>query len=276
MHQVLKSGIEMQTVLTKIIDDHEVIIGFDKPVFDPMSTRVRVNELMNQDSRAKDLYNGIQAEIDNINIVYSQVAKKPKRHWKKKKGIEDLKEYNKNIDNSNLKIQAYRSQIKEIFDDYWSHNQLYFDPKLGENFIHDEIAEELKGKLKTKRSDEVVLISGAFMKDHRDKEYWIKKDKWKLHKITKLGDVLPKKGIWAENISMEQRMEIQEQLDLERISKLSNDKRSRELEQQLQFLLKAAASKKLEYEVLEESDPLTKSRKWYQEEKTRLEERYAR
>lgn len=263
----------MRTVISKKIDDHEVIIGFDRPVVDPVATKKVVIDILEKDGDLKkifDLSEALRVKIDEyhknfysrkpnmakIALIQIQIQELEKKYIAKLQGVENKR----------------RKLEKE--------NPAYFEPKSGEYIISESICKKIeqiqidenhvKCLKKIEDDFDVYMIN-----DFRGKKFFEKTSNgWKEHLITKLDSNVPLNAKELKDLSESEMKEYQEQMDLRRIRSMSLIKREQERDRKIEQYLRLAAIKKTELEIKGELNVLEKSQEYFEQKKAELIERY--
>jgi len=258
----------MKTVLTKEIDGLEIVIGFDEAVIDKEATKTKVKEIL-------DKYNETIAFIEEKGR-YETLFKDLIRESKKQNNSEKIQNLNKQLEQSQQnmidKIHSIARERERILPE----NLIYFEPKPGEFLIDDTEAEGLIQKYKLLDDETLLTRDGKIKPNHKDREYWTKNGKWKCTVIDKIGIDRPEKSITMSEADPEQRAEIGEAIDSERIALLSPGAREAEKVERLAMALSEAAHKRSMFEIQgsTEGEALEKSQAWYQEQEKMIEEKY--
>lgn len=161
----------------------------------------------------------------------------------------------------------------------FSENAVYFDLQSHMEYIDDIEGEEIKSLLDGRQEKELLKLDKEIIKDERNKIYFILKDeKWKEIKIKKLDEEIPEGAIFQEDLTIEQRTEIYEQKEEERIESLTTEQREIEKNAKIDGLLGSVANYKMKLE-LEDStetgfDLDAEIRSFYEDAKSVIVEKY--
>ncbi len=209
----------MKTVLTKKINNYNIVIGYSNPVIDPIETFKSIDKL----------------------------SKKEKSKVKRK------------------------ILIKE--------NAIYFTPKKGEYIISDndcnnliETEIEKYHKLSIKIVNNKVEIKT--ISDYSKYVIWKKTDnRWNQINVA-INNNLPVGSIIDINLTEEQKNEIIEQTEIDRISVLSQSEKDIEKQKKIILLSYEAVNMRSVLEIQDDPEPLQKSKAWYNEQVAIIETKY--
>lgn len=148
---------------------------------------------------------------------------------------------------------------------------VYFENE-SERIIDDEAYQYLYDKFMNLGEREQLTTSGKVIQDNRGIVFWMNDGKYRKTEITKLGQAVPKGGILQNDLSVDQVAEINDQLNIERISSLSADEKSKEKEYVLSGILREAALKGTESQI---TGVAFDAKKWYADQKAIIDQRYA-
>jgi hypothetical protein len=163
----------------------------------------------------------------------------------------------------------------------FSENAIYFNLLSGRGeYVEDVEGEEVKALLDGREEKELLKRDKTIIKDNRNKIYWeFKNDKWKDTIIKKLDKEIPVGAIWEEDLSEEQKEEINTQKEKDRIKNLTKEEKEAEKKNALEGVIGAAANYKLKLK-LEIEDLETgyyideKVKQFYDEKKAIIDEKY--
>ena len=145
-----------------------------------------------------------------------------------------------------------------------------------EIFITDKEAETIIHKMKTIKNEDILLdINLKEICDNRGKIVWRKiSGKWMKRDISILGDDLKAGEILQNNLSESESLEITEQLESERISKLSQSEKEIEKQSMMDSIANQAVTMKLKLEIQNDLKALEKSKEWYNSEIEKINIKY--
>jgi hypothetical protein len=264
----------MKTVISKRIDDHQVIIGFDRPVVDPVATKKFANDILEKDGDLKAIFNISEAirteESEYNNLFYSRGY----INWAKLAIIRDTIERLR----QEYRIKLNKVEIKR--KNLEKENPVFFEPKFGEYIVSDSVYKKINnvstGDCQLKCLKKIEDGFDAYIvSNFRGKKFYEKTSEgWKEHVVKKLDDDIPLKAKEFKDLSIDERKEYQEQKDLERIKSMSLVKREQERDRKIEQQLRLSAVKKMEYEIQGDPDALEKSQEYFEKKKRELIERY--
>jgi hypothetical protein len=118
-----------------------------------------------------------------------------------------------------------RDDIAELFDQYATYPEL--GP--GEKYVTEEEKATLESLVAGLGEHEKLSFDLDVIQDWRGTKYHLKTgDTWAEEEITEIGESLPESAILPENLTPEQRKEIADQKEAERIAALSPEARAKE------------------------------------------------
>ena len=173
-------------------------------------------------------------------------------------------------------IKDLMPTLKKETEDIFENHVKYFEPVSYENIIEESEYEDLKTKLETALSNNNVLdINGKEIVNNVGKIVYKKTGgDWSEKKITKLGvKIATGEKIFSEHTS-EEKEEIKNSLETQRISSLSSQEKTTEKNNRNNKLLAIASDMKNKLEIQNDPDALTKSQNWYNAELALLETKY--
>jgi hypothetical protein len=151
---------------------------------------------------------------------------------------------------------------------------VYFEPRPGEEILKDKEEKKLITAFENLEKCERLLRNGKIISYLVGVKYWHKENgRWREGIIGKIGDEIPK-GATTEPAAIE-KQEILLDLNNQRIKNLLPEEKELEKNQQLAKALNASAIYKSELEILNDPDPLGKSKAQYEKLKKEIESRYS-
>ena len=266
----------MKTVITEKIDGHEVVVGIDVPIPDPVETQKVVNDLMDE----SDLIKQKKAHQEEFNELVKKINAK-KSLFAEGKGTEktfnEIKTLEAECDQIIKSLEALFPDIQKHYKKLYRENLVYFVPKPGEEIIADEEADELIKALQEKEPDEVVTKDKKKIKDQRKKSLWKKENnEWTEFRVGKLGQKIPAGFTDLNELHGQDKAEIIEQVDINRVHGMPQHKREDEFEYLENDLKTKLPLKVIEYELEGDThkDALDKANKWFDDEKKKLKKKY--
>lgn len=265
----------MYTTLTKDIDGHKVITGIDKAIIDPVATK---NKILNERSEE------IQPIADEVKAKQKAVidARANRKFNVTSTGLPEETEESKAIVNKameELEESARKLSIAcNIDKNDMIENAIYFEPKNGEQIISDDLAESIMDMSKTKEPNTIMtLVDNAvvIVPDYRGKRFWEKRNgKWLNIEIKNI-DIKPSGDAKSnEDLTSNDIIEIENQFESDRISRLSPAQKLAEKNDLLSKVLTEAAVKKSEYEIIDDPNALAKSQEFYRKRVSEIEDKY--
>ena len=115
-----------------------------------------------------------------------------------------------------------------------------------------------------KSEHQALKVDGEYVDDYRDVKYWCKTDgSWGKRTIVKLGEFPGATEIADADIDTEQRMDIDTQIEAERMAALTAEDLAAEYEVKRKTLVGAATTMRAELEIEADPDALKKSQEFY-------------
>lgn len=289
----------MYIAYTEIIDGLTIITGVDKKQIDQVETERVINNLLFESDEMKAL----KIKSEKINSYIKSNATIIKNEIAIIKQVQDEKNI-QIVNESDLSVQQKetikkyqqaknfnKAQIEELQKDLPQLNENIKLKKLqliDENAVYQETAynqidltqaqyDDFKIKLISicQSSKKKYLIDdGNIIEDNRGRIVWIKNEKWESRKLQFLTDIKDVLEIWEEELIDEQKIEIAEQIEIDRIVGLTEEEKIAEKEKLIAGLLREAAIMKSELEIQDDPDALQKSQDWYNAEVLLIEEKY--
>ena len=262
-----------KTVLTSNIDDETIVVGFDRAIIDPMATYEKVVDELKQTE-----------EYETYSVRALSIAQKTKDHilllGKRTKTEEAKIAKEEAVEKLSAEIVLLQEALKgdlttlnEKSKELHELHLIYFEPKLGEEIIEDDSLVEAFGGL---QDDEALKIDGTKIPNHKGKHFFTKENgEWLERKVKKIGETIPSNAKLPEDLTTDDVEEISKSNEKRRVKALSPADKNKEKQDALKNLLVAAANKKTQLEILGDDDPLKHSQDWYNEKKSKLEEKYA-
>lgn len=166
--------------------------------------------------------------------------------------------------------------IKSEFQDLIRKHAIYFIPPPGNELIEDTEADAIQIKLTAAISNGLLL--GRDLKplcDHRGERYFVKSSgKWKMQEITKIGIEPVKGSINESDLTDDNKTEISEQAEADRIAGLKPADKLAEKDRAISGIADAGNAMRGRLEIQGDKDALKKSQAWFQTESAKVEEKY--
>ena len=262
----------MKTRITQNIDGYDIIIGIGEAQIDGVATLPIVNEAL----KLTDEYKSVEAKKQELSVVLNQAASAMKNARDSKTQSDKNKfvaEYQQNLEKS----KAVESELKELIEPLQEKQKelilkhaIYFQPKEGETIITPEEAEIIEQAMNEATLKNCYLdVNMKQLCDNRGKTAWIKSGgKWSSREISKIGDEIKSGEITEINA------EISEQLESERIAKLTTAQKEAEKTAIISGLASRANAMRGELEIQGDAAALKKSQDWYKAEVEKVQARY--
>ena len=162
--------------------------------------------------------------------------------------------------------------FKNIKKKFVKEHAEYFQPKIGEVFIEDEQYQ----KLVKKEIGEFgkLTIAGKVIPDYSEQSIYQKTGgKWIIINLD-FGDKFPDGAILVRNLTDEQKIEIADQTEIDRISELSGPEKETEKQNAIDGVAFQAAKMRSALEIQGDGKALEKSQDWYNAELIIIEAKY--
>ena len=263
----------MKTRITQNIDGYDIIIGIGEAQIDGVATLPIVNEAL----KLTNEYKSVEAKKQELSVLINMTAQAMKNARDSKTQSDKNKyvaEYQQNLEKqklveADLKLLISPLQIKQ--QELVLKHAVYFTPKEGESIITDDEADVIETAMVTATTNNKYLdINLKEICDNRGKIAWIKSgEKWSSREISKIGDEIKSGEITEINA------EISEQLESERILKLTLAQKEAEKTAIISGLASRANAMRGELEIQGDSKALVKSQDWYKAEVEKVQMKYS-
>jgi hypothetical protein len=165
-----------------------------------------------------------------------------------------------------------RSDFKQLVEQY----AVYPEPMAGEAVYEDNdpVVIALESKFKSLTGKQILdLDSAEILPDLRGTEFHVKiAGAWVEAKVEHIGEALPEGAVLPDDLTADQRAEIAEQMEEERIAALAPEAKAAERQSRLDAL--ADEADRLSRRAQIQGDSFDAAA-WYQEHKAPVEEKYA-
>lgn len=269
----------MKTALTREINGKTIIIGFSDPVIDPVETEKKILALKVLDesdesrklkAKIKEIGErqrmGLQAMKESAQLQYA--GHKPQSDAKKKEGQAQYTKAEILMAENKPLIQDFKNKKNQLVKE----NAVYFQPKQSEVFIEDAQYE----KFMKKEIGEFgkLTLAGKVIPDYSGHFIYQKiENRWIILTLI-LGDKFPSGAILERDLTEEQKIEISEQAENDRIAELSGPEKEAEKQSMIAGIANQAAAMRSALEIQGDPDALIKSQDWYSEQLALIEEKY--
>ncbi len=269
----------MKTIKTQEIDGYKIITNlYDAGgLIDPEATKKIVFKEMEKETVWKDI-----DKLKSQMSTYAHQALQAKRNMKdaktkpeQKKFYDEFIKYQNEMKNLETDLKPLAVHLKEKFKEKMLEHAVYFNVKPNEEIITDEEGIEIKQAMIDATTEGKLLDRNLEkLSDLRGREYWVKNKKWIKTVIIRIGENPPTGSIETKDLTIEQKQEITDQLEAERIASLTTIEKTAELANAIQVLAGRAAMMRSELEIQGDPDALKKSQDWYEAEKVIVEAKY--
>lgn len=265
----------MKTYLWKEIDGYKVVIGFDKPLINSVTTRKKVHEMIKDWPETANVTKAKKTHYENlkaINIIKKEIPKNAKELSAHRKKLDDAVVIK---DASAISLRNAHGLLQKRTKESMDQIVQYFDLKKGEEMISVEQFEQLKIKHDdaVKNGQVLIVEDGVYAvrTNKKGKKYHLLIDGNLIeNKVQKIGDDLPEGAILELNGA--QREKINEQKSIKANVEDGGETKKLVLEK----VLREAAIKKTEKEIKGKTSAvaLAESKQWYQDEVDIIEALY--
>jgi len=291
---------------TITIDGLEIITGIDKKQIDRVGTEKRIKlqveelkefkAIKSRNEKSKLYYANVQsakkaqrAIIDTV-AIFKQIPAGAVADndltLQQRERMNDLKQkinFNQAQINELLKdLPTLTEKLKQKKIQLLRENAKYFEmPSNTINLSQKQAVEYLKllninktvyQKTKVKK---LLTIDESIIVDYRGEKVWLKSDNnWTSRVIATLTDQIDMLEIVDIDLTDEQKQEIAEQGETERINSLSPEEKENEIATLKESLLARSINMKSKLEIQGDKDALVKSQEWYNLESIKLNSKY--
>jgi hypothetical protein len=267
----------MKLIHTKIIDDHEIIIGIGSPSIDPVETTKKVSEKI----KDTDSYKFIELRKNEIKSKMVS-AFKSKQNADNAKDKNEAKKHSDDYIFRMGQVKELESEIKTKLPeleknryDLATSEAVYFDRKPNEHLKTDEEAEAIENKMvAATQNGSVLKLDETEIIDNRGVVYW-KESPWTKTVIEKIGVEIPTAGIIEKDLTELQRVEIAEKLEESRIEVLTAAEKTAEKAARIEQAAAEADAMRGKLEIQGVTDALTQAQSWYNEQVAIIESKYS-
>ena len=254
----------MKTIITKEIDGKTVILGFDRPLIDPVATKNTVTPILAETDQAKAVVSKSE-EMAKLWKARSDSFKAAKEAFRQKNTSQHAKMmYEVELRDEQLTqlgedMIGLKRSLEEKRLELWNANLVYFEPKAGEIALEDE---SLPEKFMSLGKKEVLLLDGTVVKDDRGVKYV--KD-GKVLTVEALGE--KPDGPLMEDVSPEE-------FEFMRLDAMTVDELQAEFDSADDGLASQAANMKVKLEIKGDADADSKAKAFYQDGLRELKIKY--
>lgn len=275
----------MKTIKTKQIDGYTVVESVQSAngFIDPEATK----KIVAVEIEKTEAYKQIEALKKQMLDCAIKARENQAKARQAKQGGKSYDEYWAAYKAEMEKFNAIQTELlplaktlKQEFTRLTLEHAVYFNLPEGEELREDSEADEISAALESAASSGTVIAlqGGEIIEvvDNRGKRFYQKSGgRWVGAEITKLGETAKKSAIAEADLTDDQRAEIAEQNESDRVAALKPADKEAEKAAVLKSLAQAAASKKAELEITGDSKALETAQSWYQSEAAIVEAKYA-
>ncbi len=268
----------MPYVETVKIAGVEVVRGFAPPSIDPVATGEIVGPLLAADKVYLDhveLKAQLEACFQAQKTIWEtwKTQQKNTPEWRASESAWKQKLAEQKIIQDQCRVQG--GLVEERRRVLVEENAVRFTI----NGVH-EISEAVEADLKTKLAEvpegSVLLFDGSIVVNKIGEKYWTKTgDTWAETEITELGGDVPEGSFALGDLTDEQLVEVNWQIERNRILGLTVEARAEEKDQKLEEALAQSAIERSKYEIQGHPDPLGAAQDWYNARAAEIEILYA-
>lgn len=152
---------------------------------------------------------------------------------------------------------------------------VYFRPKRGETIISSDEFNRLYSIYSKLTTNQLLTESGEVIDNYKGVEYWLENSGcWKKFTIEKIGFRPPDGAKYEIQLTNEEKQQIEEQIDRERILKLTKEEKEAEKKQATEIALSKAAMEKVKYEILGNPKAAEMAVKFWNDLKAEIDKKY--
>jgi hypothetical protein len=169
-------------------------------------------------------------------------------------------------------IQHFPDAKPEELEQLFEQNKQYAPLQSSEKSLPDNTCCEFMARLKSLGEHEKLITDGTTIPDYRGTEYWIKSGRWSKDKISDIGVSIPEGGILDADLTPDQRKEISDEQEGDRIAALTPEQKAAEKQSRLDALADEADRLERRAHIQgNEFDAVA----WYNEKTPEVEAKYA-
>jgi hypothetical protein len=262
----------------KTIDGYDIVTAIQEAVIDPAATTEAAEPLIGalpETAQANAIILKIQAQQAAMRDEDAKAAAKKQADPNADTSAEEARwnQAKANVQVEEQNLRAVLEAIEAAKPGLYGNAGVYFPPREGEKHLNPAEEAGLTDKWAALQKHEALTLTGEIIPDWRSTEYHIKTGGvWVKTKVEHIGEDLPEGAILPDDLTAEQRAEIAEQQEAERVAGLTPEQKAAEK----QARLDAAA---------DEADKLSRraaiqgtdfdTAAWYAERQDEIEEKYA-
>jgi hypothetical protein len=290
----------MYIAYTEQIDGLTIITGVDKKPIDQVETIKNINSLLLESAEMQALNtrnNQINSYVKQNNVLIKneiaiikqvQIEKNTENITETDLSLQQkqiIQKYQNTKDYNNAQIEELKKGLPQLNENLKAKKlQLINDNAVYQETAYNQINStdvqynDFKIKLVSicnSNKKQYLINDGNIIEDNRGRTVWIKNVKWISRKLQFLTDIKDTLEIWEDELTEEQKTEIVNQVEADRIAGLTEEEKTAEKEQLINGLLREAAIMKSELEIQSDPNALQKSQDWYSAEVLKVEEKYS-
>jgi hypothetical protein len=266
----------MKTILFKEIDGYEILTGFGNPAVDPIETRKAAGLVLETTEEYKQL-----AALRARNAEVQEQRRMAMTDLKKEKDPAKRRDAENRYKDAMMLAEQLESQAAELAPRFAEKertclrdNAVYFEPRPGERIVEDAEVGRLTVAVDAAGPGYLVDTAGTAVPDFRGKVFWLKTaDGWTRQDVNTIG--IEPVGKPYEDLNDSERLEVQEQLESERVAGLKAEEKNAEKAAAVDAAASQAALMRSKLEIQGDAKALDKAREWYDAEVVRIEALYA-
>lgn len=257
----------------------EVIVGFGDAIIDPVSTEKKILPFLQDSDEVKQI-NALGKQIGEYQRLYSLRQREAMRlKEQRQQGLAKLKEdearniYAK-IGPVQKQLAALKEPLQKKRNELVQQYAIYFEPRnQNEKIItaeqyHELISTELL-------PDQILCSDGSVIFDYSGKNIWQKiSDRWERLELSP-GEVMPGDAVLYSDLSDEQRKEIAEQQENDRVAALTTEEKEAEKLILIENAANQAQQMRSKLEIQGIANALEQSQAWYSEQVKEIEKKYS-
>lgn len=257
----------MKTVKYVKKDGYQVVVGFDTLRIDPVETANKVKETMRREGLPEEVKRTKQ-RIAELWSQYKAARKAP---------APALEQWQMAYDEANAANAEAHKVLTERIRELRDKEAVYMHVRPGEMRLEPNEIEALVTKAHALRCNEALLVNGDIIPDMVDTEYYVQTEAGlKRRVIDQLGVTPPSDARVAAQLTPEEIVEIKNAEEKERIGRLGLAARDAERMRAIAGVKSNAVTMRSQWEIegLGSKEALDLTRKWYEQQISKIEERY--
>ena len=160
-------------------------------------------------------------------------------------------------------------KIEKLFEE----NKVYCNLGPEAEYVDEEQEKTMLLKAEAAGEYRLLCASGDYVPNYKGSEYWMKMPEgWVKEKIEEIGLEIPEQAVLQSDLTSEQQEEIANEAEKTRISKLTDEKKSEEINMRIEAVAAEAVRKS---QIAELTGEEFNKHAWFQERKSEIEAMYA-